>query len=92
MRLDVKALAMTAAVLWGGTVLLAGLANMVWNEYALEFLQMVASIYPGYHAMPSLGDVLVATVYGILDGAVGGVLFGFIYNCMANGGGEEVAN
>ena len=80
MRLSIKSLTITAAILWGGAVLLAGIANLIWPSYAAAFLQVVDSIYPGYHAGQGFGSVIVGTLYAIVDGAIGGLLFGWIYN------------
>ncbi len=83
MKLSIGALTVTAAILWGGGVLFCGIANLIWPSYGLAFLQLVASIYPGYHATSSLGSVVVGTGYAILDGAVAGLLFGWLYNNFA---------
>lgn len=80
MRLDLKAMAYAGAALWGLAVLLVGLINLAQPAYGAAFLQGVASIYPGYHATPSLGSVLIGTGYALLDGAVCGWLFGWLYN------------
>jgi len=83
--LDVKALTLTTAILWGGGVLAAGLAawisagdGVTW--YAKDFLAAVASIYPGYHGRPELGDTLVGAAWAVVDGGVGGALFALLYN------------
>lgn len=81
MRLDVKALALTGAVLWGLIVmLLLGIGNLIWPGYGHEFLVAVASVYPGYDATPSVGQVVVGALYGAVDGAIAGALFGWLYN------------
>ena len=80
MKLNLKALAASLAILWGGCVFLVGLANLIWPGYAAGFLNLLASIYPGYHASRTLGDLIVGTLYAILDGAVGGLIFGWLYN------------
>lgn len=49
MSLNVKALALTTAVVWGGCLFLTGLANLAFPGYGLAWLQLAASIYPGYH-------------------------------------------
>ena len=36
------------------------------------FLDVMASVYPGYDATSNFGDVIVGTLYGLVDGAVGG--------------------
>ena len=43
----------------------------------------MATLYPGYHARPEIGDVIVGTLYGLLDGAALGALFAVIYNLVA---------
>lgn len=85
MRLSVRALALTGAILWGGALLFCGFANAIWPTYGVAFLQMMASVYPGYQATGSPLSILVGTLYAALDGAVAGLLFGWIYNRVAAG-------
>jgi len=80
MRLSVKALAFASAVLWGASILLVGLINLAAPSYGGGFLQACSSIYPGFHASRSLGDVVVGTGYGLVDGAIAGALLGWLYN------------
>ena len=88
MKLSIKALVITAVIMCGGGVLVVGLANMIWPTYALAFLQVLDSIYSGYHATGSFGSVIVATLYTAVDSAIAALLFGLIYNCFA-GSREE---
>jgi len=81
MKLDWRALSLTCAILWAGTVFLMGVANLIWPTYGVNFLQLVASIYPGYNAARSFGEVIIATLYAIVDGFVGGIIFVWLYNC-----------
>ena len=80
MRLDLRAMALAGSAFWGLTVLVVGLLNLVRPAYGLAFLQCLSSVYPGYHATSKLGDVLTGTGYALLDGAVTGWLFGWLYN------------
>jgi hypothetical protein len=80
MKLSVKALAYASAILWGVCFLLVGLANLFWAPYGAAFLVLMSSVYPGYKAAASLGNVIVGTLYAILDGGIGGALFAWIYN------------
>jgi hypothetical protein len=50
MKINVKALTLTGGILWGAAVFLAGIANLIWPGYAATFLEVMASIYPGYEA------------------------------------------
>lgn len=61
MRLSLKALIVTSAILWGGAVLFVGLINLAAPSYGTAFLQMVSSIYPGFHNSRSPVDLLVGT-------------------------------
>ena len=80
MKLDVKALAFAGAILWGGCVLLMGVANLIWAGYGVHFLAFLASIYPGYHATRNIAELVIVTVYAFCDGLIGGAVFGWLYN------------
>ncbi len=49
----------------------------------MHFLAFLASIYPGYHATRSIGEVLIVTLYALADGLIGGAVFAWLYNCFA---------
>lgn len=81
MKLDIKALALTAAILWGLiAMLLTGIANLIWPSYGQAFLAVMASVYPGYDGTPSIGQVVLGALYGVVDGAIAGALIAWIYN------------
>ena len=86
MKLDVKAMALTVGLVWGAAMLLAGVAYVILDGYAEAFLDVMASVYPGYHATSSFGDVIVGALYGLVDGAVGGAVIAWLYNRLAGGG------
>ena len=80
MSLNLKALSLTAAVLWGGCFFLVSLANLVWPSYGGLWLDLGASIYPGYNGPSGFRSVFVVTLYGLVDGAIGGAIFAWLYN------------
>ena len=80
MRIDVRALGFSLALLWGGAVFITGTANLIWPTYGSAFLEVLASIYPGYQGTASFGQVIVGTLYGLLDGFVGGLVLGWLCN------------
>jgi hypothetical protein len=80
MKFNVKALALGCAILWGAAVLLVGVANLICPHYGQQFLEMLASGYPGYHATRSVAQVALVTLYAAADGLIGGGVFGWLYN------------
>jgi hypothetical protein len=86
MKLSVKGLAMASGILWGVAMLVMGLTNLIWSSYGQQFLQLMASVYPGYHATRSFVEVIVGTLYGAVDGFIGGAVFAWLYNQFAKSG------
>lgn len=83
MRLSVKGLAIASGLLWGGCLLVMGLAHLISVSYGTNFLSLMSSVYPGFHGARSLGDTLVGAIYGLIDGGIGGLVFGWLYNVFA---------
>ena len=83
MRLDLKALTITAAIVWAGAVFIVGVTNAIWPEYGKAFLNLVASIYPGFDATGTVADALVGSGYALVDAAIVGFVFGWLYNLIA---------
>jgi hypothetical protein len=86
MRLSIKALVTTFGVVWGGCLLLVGAFHLVAASYGVAFLDGVSSVYPGFHAARTVTDVLVGAIYGFVDGAIAGLVFGGVYNAFAESG------
>lgn len=89
MRLNLKATAAAAAVLWGGCYLFVALLNWWFPPYGEAWLQLARSIYPGYRATAGFAGVIVVTLYALLDGAVAGLVIGWTYNAVAAGKGQR---
>ena len=73
-------MALTSALLWGGAVLVVAVANLLWPGYGRAFLDLAASIYPGYHPASGPQSVMTGTLYALVDGATGGAIFACLYN------------
>lgn len=82
-KLNVTALAITVGLGWGAVMLLVGALNYLFPPYGQTFLEVVASLYPGYRPTGTLLSVLVGTVYGLVDGILAGVVIGWMYNGLA---------
>ena len=80
MRLSLKGMAIAAGLLWGGAILFLGLINFVWPTYGVNFLQAISSVYPWFHASRSFVDIVIGTTDALIDGAIAGLLFAWLYN------------
>jgi len=83
MRINVIALSATAALFWGAAILVVSSANLIWPTYGRAFLELAASMYPGFHPSPAIGSIITGTLYGLVDGAIAGAIFGWIYNLLS---------
>lgn len=83
MRLNISAMGMAFGLLWGGSILFVGAANLIWPAYGQAFLQLCASFYPGYAPGTGIGSIVTGTIYGLVDGGVGGAFFAWLYNLFA---------
>ena len=74
---------MTFGLVWGGALLLVGVANVFAGGYGQAFLDVMASVYPGYHAAGTLGDAIVGGLYALVDGGIGGAVMAWLYNLLS---------
>lgn len=80
MKLSIKSFVFAAAILWGGALLIVGIANMTWTGYAGNFLEVVGSIYPGYQPSTGFSSVIVGSLYGVVDAGIAAAIFAWLYN------------
>ena len=80
MKLDVKAFAVTSGLLLG-----LGLFLVTWWIILLDgpsgHVTFIGRIYRGYYL--TAGGSLVGLIWGLVDGAIGGALFAWLYNTIA---------
>jgi len=80
MKLNVKALALTAALVCG-----IGLFLLTWWVILFEGSSgaqtVIGLVYRGYNISP-LGS-LIGLVWGFVDGLIGGAIFAWLYNLLA---------
>jgi hypothetical protein len=83
MRINVIALSVTAGLFWGAAIFMVASAHSIWPSYGGAFLEFSSSIYPGYDPDPGIGSIFMGTLYGLVDGAIGGAIFGWLYNFLS---------
>jgi len=80
MRLDVKAFAIAGAAIGGLKVLKVLLIRQVVPGYGESFVQLLVSLFPGFHGVPGVGSVLTALGYVMVDAAVWAAVMAWLYN------------
>jgi hypothetical protein len=80
MKLSVKGLTIAGAIAFALGMLVVEILNLISPGYCGEYLKIIASVYPGYKASGTFGDVIVGMLYALVDGAICGFLFALLYN------------
>ncbi len=89
MKMNARAMALTGAALWGGTVIAVEAVNLIVPSYGSGFLKWMASFYPGYKARRTAGQVALGAAYAGVDGALCGVAVATLYNHFAEQASPE---
>lgn len=79
MRLSIRAMALTIGIMWAIVFFLVAATQQALPTYGVGFLEVMDGLYPGY-APGGFGSVLVGTLYALVDGAIGGAVFAWLYN------------
>ena len=81
MKLNVKALALTAGLFWG-----LGIFCITWwimlFDGATGEVTCLGLVYRGYCVSP-LGSI-IGLLWGFVDGLIGGAIFGWLYNLLVS--------
>lgn len=79
-KLDIKAAALAAGVLWSAGILLLGLAAWLFG-LGTALVGSFGSLYAGYAPTPA--GSFIGAVWGFIDGLVCGAAFAWLYNSFA---------
>ena len=80
MKLSIKGLAITSAIIWGAALFIVSSANMMFPGYGMNFLEVVGSIYPGFQPGTGFSSVIIGSLYGVVDAGIGAAIFASLYN------------
>ena len=83
MRLNVLAFGLTAGLLWALAIFFVQTVNALLPPYGGPVLALLASMYPYYRPEESYAYVLLGMLYGFLDAGIGGAVFAWVYNRLA---------
>ena len=79
MKLNIKAFAITAGLLWGGCALVFGL----WASFftpAAGVVGFLGQFYIGYAA--GFAGAIIGFLWGFVDGGICGLIFAWLYNLL----------
>ena len=79
-KLDVVAVAVAIAVTWGIAVFFVGVIAgfSLWGR---PFVTAIGSLYIGY--TPGIPGSIIGLIWAVIDGAIGGAFYAWIYNWVA---------
>lgn len=80
MQLSVRSFALTCGLFFAGTVAVVGGTGLALPGYGQPVLDLFASLYPGYAADGTVVDWLLGIGLALVDGAIGGCIFAWLYN------------
>jgi len=85
MKLDIKAFSMTCALVWG-----VGLFLVTWWIIAFDGATadptFIGKLYLGYTLSPT--GSFIGLAWALVDGAIGGAIFAWLYNRLAGRAGK----
>ena len=83
MKLSIRSLIIAGALFNALCFLFVSLSNALLPPYGGRYLEMLTSLYIGYHPENGPLSILVGLLYALLAGALEGGLFGLLYNAFA---------
>jgi hypothetical protein len=83
LKLSLRAMIIAGALFKAGGFLFVSLMNLLFRPYGGAYLALLTSIYPGYDPVSGPIGILVGTFYSLIAGALAGLLFGWLYNFVA---------
>ncbi len=81
MKLNVKAFALTCAIVWGAALFMATWW-IILIDGASDGPTFIGSLYRGYSVTP-VGS-FIGLVWALVDGLIGGAIFAWLYNWFAS--------
>ncbi|MBI5205131.1 MAG: hypothetical protein HZA11_09455 [Nitrospirae bacterium] len=82
MKLNLKAFALTTAILSGAGSFVLTLSSVL-TGFAKEFLELIAPFHPGY--THTISGVFISAFWMFIYGLIAGVLFSSLYNSFLKG-------
>lgn len=79
-KINLKAFALSLGIVWGVGMFLTGILAMLCG-FGTAFVDLFATVYVGFAA--TFVGSLIGGFWGFVDAAIGGFIFGWLYNRFA---------
>ncbi len=76
-KLDVRALGISCGAVWGLSLVIMAIINMV-SGWGWSFMYFMGKVYVGYNA--TVPGCIVGFLWGFVDAGIGGVAIAWVYN------------
>jgi len=80
MKFNIAAAAIAGGIGFALCLGFAGVLSMAVDGYGKAFLDIMASLYPGYKASGTVGDLVIGCFYAAVDGIIAGGGIALLYN------------
>jgi len=80
MKFNIAAAAIAVGIGFAIALGASGMLNMIFEGYGKAFLDIMASLYPGYKASGAVGDLVIGCFYAAVDGMIAGGGLALLYN------------
>ena len=87
-QLSVKGFAIACGITFALAMLVGGIMALIWPDWGARFMDLAGALYPGVEGV-AFGPVVVASLYALVDGAIFGAVFAWLYNRFAAGGATD---
>mgnify|MGYP001220481444 CR=1 FL=1 len=81
MVIESKRASLAFGALWATVMFAVGLVRLVLTDYGQPFVEVMASIYPGYSGHGTFFEAIIGALYGGLGGSVLGFTLAWFYSC-----------
>ena len=78
MKFNIKAFALASGILWGLAVCVSVWLVLLFDFFPSDIINTIGKYYIGLDV--SILGSFIGSVYGFIDGSIGGLLFAWIYN------------
>tara|TARA_B100001079_G_C16133171_1_gene392258 strand:- start:94 stop:348 length:255 start_codon:yes stop_codon:yes gene_type:complete len=80
-KLNTKAVSLALGIMWSLGVFVMSITALNTGSYLHNMVDFLSTVYLGFSL--SFGGIITGMIWGFLDAAIGGFIFAWLYNKLA---------